>query len=34
MTQNIYLKEHRQILQENDEISAAEEGFMKGYSEE
>lgn len=33
MIQNIYNKQHRLNLIENDEISPSEEGFMKGYSE-
>jgi len=31
--QNIYIKDHRKDLRENDEISTAEEGFMQGYME-
>lgn len=32
--ENIYSEEDMQILVENDEISATEEGFMRGYMEE
>jgi len=31
---NIYIKEDREYLMENDEITPEEEGFMQGYMEE
>ena len=32
--QNLYGGKARETLEENDEISEAEEGFMKGYDED
>ncbi|MDD5253891.1 MAG: hypothetical protein PHG05_02185 [Candidatus Nanoarchaeia archaeon] len=30
---NIYLRNHREEMLENDEISPEEEGFMNGYED-